>query len=270
MKEQPKKQRENKIIAFLSGNGFYVILSVCVLAIGVSAYALFFAAPEAEVPDNPAYMSDFEFDPPDRPVMALPTPEVWISNDDPDGSAVEVMGPALELVKPTNQPVINKPEPTPTLAPTVASTPEPTVKPTAKPVQFVWPLSSTAVVSAFSADELVYNKTLEDWRVHLGVDLESDLGAKVYAIADGTVEDVYDDPLMGTTVVIAHADGLRSLYANLQEIPTVKKGGEVSVGDTIGGVGDTAIGEVNERYHLHFAMKKGDEWVDPMQYLPKK
>ena len=265
MKEQPKKKSGNKIVEFLSGNGFYVVLSICVLAIGISAYALFFAAPTAEEPENPAYMSDFEFEEPaNRPVMVLPTPEVWVSNDDPDGSAVEVMGP--EITMPANEPVLNVPTP----EPTPAATSEPAAKPTAKPLQFVWPLSSSAVVGAFSADELVYNKTLENWRVHLGVDLESDLGAKVYAIADGTVEDVYEDPMMGTTVVIAHDGNLRSFYANLQEVPTVKKGAGVSAGDTIGGIGDTAMGEINESYHLHFAMKKGEAWVDPLQYLPKK
>ena len=44
----------------------------------------------------------------------------------------------------------------------------------------------------------------------------------------------------------------------------MKKGAEVKVGDIVGYVGNTAEIEIAEDSHLHFAMKKNDEWIDPM------
>ena len=80
--------------------------------------------------------------------------------------------------------------------------------------------------------------------------------------------EVYDDGLYGTTVVIDHGAGIVSVYSNLAALPTVVAGDSVSLGDTIGSVGTTAICETNSPYHLHFAMRVNGESVDPTAYLP--
>ena len=108
-----------------------------------------------------------------------------------------------------------------------------------------------------------------DWRTHDGIDIAGMIGAKVVAAADGTVTDVRNDDLLGTTVVIDHGDGLVSVYANLAKVPVVKTGDKVAMGAVIGAIGDTAIGETNETTHLHFAMTKDNLPVDPIKYLPK-
>lgn len=63
------------------------------------------------------------------------------------------------------------------------------------------------------------------------------------AACGGTVQAVTEDPLLGTTVVLAHDDGYQTTYANLQPHPDVAAGEEVSAGQIIGAVGSTAAAE---------------------------
>ena len=70
----------------------------------------------------------------------------------------------------------------------------------------------------------------------------------------GTVKKVYDDDLLGTTVLIEHEGGVSTLYAGLQKEPPVKEGDRVAARGFIGYVGDTAISECADESHLHFEL----------------
>ena len=111
---------------------------------------------------------------------------------------------------------------------------------------------------------------MADWRVHNGIDLAAEAGSRVIAASSGTVEEVRNDDLYGTTVVIDHGNGLKSIYSNLAGTPAVAKGDTVSAGSVIGSVGDTAEAEIGEVAHLHFEMTKDGAEVDPADYLPAK
>ena len=68
-------------------------------------------------------------------------------------------------------------------------------------------------------------------------------------------------------VVLAHDNGLVSLYAHLQMgplAPTIKAGDIVQAGDRIGAVGLTGM---TTGYHLHWAVYQGGIPVDPMGTL---
>lgn len=123
----------------------------------------------------------------------------------------------------------------------------------------------------YSADELIYTPTMNDFRTHTGIDLASDVGTPVSALADGVVADVYDDPFMGTTVVLKHAGGLVSSYSNLSsELPKeITVGATVSVGSIIGGIGETAIIESAEAPHVHLEVYLDEQCVNPEEYLPQ-
>lgn len=123
----------------------------------------------------------------------------------------------------------------------------------------------------YSADELIYTPTMNDFRTHTGIDLAADVGTPVSALADGIVADVYDDPFMGTTVVLKHSGGLVSCYSNLSsELPKeIAVGAVVSVGSTIGGIGETAITESAEAPHVHLEVYLDEQCVDPEEYLPQ-
>ncbi|GHU88645.1 hypothetical protein FACS1894202_05150 [Clostridia bacterium] len=125
------------------------------------------------------------------------------------------------------------------------------------------------VVNAFSDDQLTYDKTMGDWRVHLGIDLAAEAGAQVVAAADGTVAEIYDDAFWGSTVVIEHGNKLTTRYQNLMKKPVVAVGDAVTAGQVIGGVGSTAEAERREVNHLHFVLLKDNKPVNPLDYLPK-
>lgn len=121
----------------------------------------------------------------------------------------------------------------------------------------------------FTLDELVYSPTMGDYRTHNGIDIAADIGSAVRAISGGTVEDVYYDSFYGHTVVINHGDGVLAYYMNLSEsIPQgVFKGAKISVGQTIGGVGESAIIESADAAHLHLTITRDGKYIDPGEFL---
>ncbi len=96
-----------------------------------------------------------------------------------------------------------------------------------------------------------------------GIDILSNYGENVYAVAQGKV--VYAGKFMGygDLVVIDHQDGFYSLYGHLSEI-LVKVGDEVPLGRIIGRVGES--GSLSGPM-LHFELRKEGKPVDPLVYL---
>ena len=123
------------------------------------------------------------------------------------------------------------------------------------------------IVCEFSGGELVKSKTLNVWKTHDGVDIAGKMGEKVKSMTSGTVTQVYNDPMLGATVEIDHGSGLIGFYSNLAEDIAVTSGQTVSAGTVIGSIGDTAEGEIDDETHLHFALKKNGEWIDPIALI---
>ncbi len=117
------------------------------------------------------------------------------------------------------------------------------------------------ILKMFSESKPVYSKTMGDWRVHNGVDIKANIGQSVFACAKGVVEDVYDDKMMGMTVVINHGK-IKSKYQNLSATNIIAKGKEVEEGETIGIVGDSADAEIADVPHLHFEVLEGNMQVN--------
>jgi murein DD-endopeptidase MepM/ murein hydrolase activator NlpD len=136
-------------------------------------------------------------------------------------------------------------------------------------VTFVAPMTAGNIIKEWSADIPVFSMTMEDYRLHMGIDVAASAGANVYAVADGTVESVEFHPMMGQTVVIVHADGYKSVYQNMQtSVPSgIKAGVTVKAGDKIGSVGDTALIEISEEPHLHFELYKDGVCENPLAHF---
>ncbi len=133
---------------------------------------------------------------------------------------------------------------------------------------FICPLDGS-LLKNYSADIPVFSMTMEDYRVHCGIDIGADAGEEVLAAADGEITSVFYDPMMGQTVEITHEGGFVTVYKNLQtKMPaSVTKGATVSAGDTIGYVGDTALIEISESPHVHFEMTKDGESINPLSHI---
>ena len=134
------------------------------------------------------------------------------------------------------------------------------------PVQTCLPVQGETV-TPYAMDVLCYNETTRDWRTHNGLDIAAAEGTKVCAAADGIVYTVYEDELMGYTVVIRHDGGYTTRYSSLAEEPSVEPGQEVKMGDAIGCVGTTALMESALECHVHFSVTCYDESIDPMEFL---
>lgn len=128
-----------------------------------------------------------------------------------------------------------------------------------------------ALMQSHSADLQVFSRTMQDYRVHLGVDLSTAADAPVLAAADGVVARVWDDPMMGKCVALSHAADSLTVYKNLApDLPSdIVPGAQVFRGQRIGTVGDTALMEVAEEPHLHLEMTVGGLQVNPLDYFPE-
>lgn len=117
----------------------------------------------------------------------------------------------------------------------------------------------------------VYSNTMGDYRVHLGVDIATAPEAPVFAAADGTVEKIWEDSLMGTCVAVAHKDETVTIYKNLSKelCEGIAAGSTVQRGQQLGMVGDTAVVEMADEPHLHFEVTVKGLSVDPLELFSK-
>ncbi|HHW92708.1 MAG TPA: M23 family metallopeptidase [Firmicutes bacterium] len=104
----------------------------------------------------------------------------------------------------------------------------------------------------------------DDWRFHTGVDLAAPLDTPVQAVLDGTVTDIYQDPILGQVIILAHGSNWETSYGHCQDIrPEV--GSYVAQGEVIAVVGETGL---FSEPHLHFELRCNGQAVDPREYLP--
>ena len=246
-----KKSFGEKLEAFFSGKGFYIVLFLCVAVIGVSAYLLL-NGDKNDVEEVAGADSGYEevIEPRNEdPEMALP-PEV---EDETETQEAAVTEDSIDKATDNEE--------------TGNWTEEQTE--TAVAAQYIWPLSGQ-IDLPYSVTALIYNKKMGDWRTHDGIDIAAPLGTQVLAASAGQVEKVYNDDMGGMTVIIAHAGGLKSIYSNLASVPTVYEGDNVNTGEIIGAVGATAPGETKENPHLCFKMTLDGQSVNPSDYLPPR
>ncbi len=242
-----KKSFYRRIGDLIEGKGFYIVLALCIAAIGVSGWVLF-SNLLPEQPESPVGGT--------ASITVTPTPR-------PTATPAATVIPEKPKVTATPRPASTPAAAVTTPAPAV----QPTQTPQSAPTSLAWPLQGE-ILTGHSVETLVYDITMGDWRTHTGLDIAASVGDKVHAPAAGVVTAVTEDVMLGTTVVIDHGGTVSSICANLAEVPTVAVGDTVSVGDIIGSVGETAIAESALPSHLHFSVTRGGEPVDPMELLP--
>ena len=131
--------------------------------------------------------------------------------------------------------------------------------------EFVAPVAEMNVINDYT---FYYNKTLDCYHYHTGIDLAAEAGTNVVACADGTVESITaGDLLDGTKIVLAHADGVKTSYYFVEAAEGLKAGDAVKRGDVIGTVAQPAGSEYKEGAHLHFEVSDNGETADPNEYL---
>ncbi len=165
---------------------------------------------------------------------------------------------------PDNPPVDSTPENNPPADDTPITPPDETKKELA----FVSPLVGQ-VGNTHDLTTPVFSETLNEWKVHTGIDIMCEAGANVYASEAGTVSAIYSDPMFGHTVEISHEGNIKTRYSNLDPSKEIsfKVGDTVSSGDLIGVVGDSSISELAIEPHVHFELMVGGVKMNPLDYI---
>ena len=248
-------EKRSRFQRFWEDHGFYLVMILCVAAIGAAGYVFFFSGAEpaktvayTTAPDTDSVMERWT-------TAALPA----LTTASAPAVTTQADVPALATTQPPEElPAAAAPRPASTAAKTTKA---------AKPSFYVAPVPGR-VIGSFSGDELVYDRTMSDWRTHNGTDFAASDGDRVLAVADGTVQDIYTDEYYGTSVLLTHGGGLQTVYTGLSAAPAVAVGQNVTAGDVIGSIDASCLFENAIPVHLHLEMLENGKRIDPMSLIP--
>lgn len=235
-----KKQGFAKVRAAFKGKGFIIALALSVAAVGLSTYYAYNTIMNGfgEENDNDNLFLEVDKNQPGIPLdttSPITAPPVSTSAE---ASATDV----------TTEP------------PTTAANNFFTAKsPRALPVE-------GEIINPYSDGELVKSQTLNLWQTHDGIDIAAEAGTDVKAAGEGTILNVWEDPLWGVCVSLDHGDGYVSNYCGLDPNVPVTIGQTAACGDVIGKVGNTADCECALDSHVHFEVKKDGEFISPLSF----
>lgn len=230
-RERQEGGSASKVAAFFKRNIYFVLMIVCVLAIGVIITV--------------AAVTGTEDDPTDTPTVVVPGDDDDDADEDKDPPVVDDDDDNDSDGDDDKDDEDQKP---------------------AKTFTLDGILEEYTIDIGYSDAELVFNPTQGHWATHQGVDLVAEAGTAVKCSFDGTVKTVTDDSFHGTTVVISHDGGYETTYKLLDEV-SLKVGDKVAEGDTIGTVSGDALAEMAQGAHLHLELSKDGVLVDPTSYM---
>lgn len=220
---------ESKVAKFIAGKGFYGVLAVCMLIIGVAAYSAMDKnenTPLGEESKNSSIIENED----DYIIPAVPNEDEDTDSEN-NGSSSQNLE-ATDVTDETNPPI------------------------------FTLPVSNGKILKHYSAEALVYSNTYKDMRIHTGVDIEAGQDNAVLSAFSGTVIGVDEDTVYGTVVTVDHGDGITLHYCGLKNV-TVKNGDVVDGQEVLGEIG-TVTNESADRPHLHLELMINGEYSDPM------
>ena len=137
--------------------------------------------------------------------------------------------------------------------------------PVTKPDGFYAPVADMNSLNLYG---FYYNKTLNCYHLHDGIDFAATAGDKVFAADDGVIEEVYtSDLLCGGKIVIRHANDVRTVYEYVDVAAGLNVGDSVTRGQEIAVVAAATGAEYKEGAHLHFETIEDGDSVDPSKYL---
>lgn len=249
-------KRSNPVMNFLRGKGFYVVLAGCIItAAGCSFVAIRNMMNELnENASSTAETGESQW-------ITQPTlPDLPKAPVENKASSVPVSSKPVESAAPSSAPQSSSA--LPQSESITSSEPEKPAEVSAP--SFVQPVSGQ-MLHAFSGDELVFNKTLGDWRTHNGTDFAAAVGEEVKNAKAGTVIKAAEDGSWGGVVEVDCGD-VTLRYAGLSIPIKVKEGDAVSVGQVLGKVSEVPC-ESGVESHIHIEAMKDGVYADPAQWL---
>ena len=139
-------------------------------------------------------------------------------------------------------------------------------KPTDTDNSAVNPVSNMDVTNVFDFHRS--ESLMGAWFFHTGMDMAANVGDKIVASLDGTVEDItVDDRLDATTITLVHENGVKTRYKFINVKDGLKKGDKVKRGEQIGTVAEPSGSEYKQGAHLHFEVEENGKLINPANFL---
>ena len=243
-----ENNKDSKIIKFLNGKTFYVVMAICFIAVGVAAWAGLQGLKEADK-NTPSGISSGSTanKTPSSPLPSIPeitekeepvpstSDKDKNDNDDKDKDKENISEPESEAA-----------------GGTVAAF-------------FIKPILGNTL-KGYSDTELQYSMTYGDMRLHKALDIAAEAGTPVTSAGNGKVTAVFLDPLLGSVVEIDHGNGITAKYCGLNKVPSVKVGDTVDSSTQLGTI-DVIPCESVEKRHLHLEFYLNGKPVSPADYI---
>ena len=129
----------------------------------------------------------------------------------------------------------------------------------------VWPIVGNVLVN-YSMDKTVFFDTLQQYKYNPAIIIAATQGEGITAAADGQVTTIYEDPEIGTAVIMNLGDGYELTYGQLTDL-TVAEGDVVTTGEIIGKVAEPTKYYSVEGCNVYFKLTKDGQPVNPLNRL---
>lgn len=128
-----------------------------------------------------------------------------------------------------------------------------------------WPIVGNILMN-YSMNQVVYYKTLNQYRYNPSVVIEATVGEPITAAADGKVLSIRENVETGGTIVCDLGDGYELTYGQLENY-AVSVGDYVEKGDILGYVAEPSIFYAEEGCNVYFKMTKDGDPVNPLNIM---
>ena len=129
------------------------------------------------------------------------------------------------------------------------------------------PVQGASIIKDYVGASVVYNQTLGLYTGHKAIDFAAEEGTAVSCVYDGVIESIEISKVNGTTVMVDHGNGLKSVYNSIEAVESLQEGATVLKGDALGTVSANNKTEYLDGAHLHFEVWENGEKIDPTKYL---
>lgn len=254
-----KKYKHNSAKKPTERVGFYIALSICLVAVGLAVYSTYTSISDyLEQPDDEYYSALAETAAPVARNVTGVT-EAPTENDiaTPDESvAEETRKRSLTLYETSTLPQTEDVD---------AQSDLDSLSPVFKVAEsLIYPVDSKSVLREYS-ESAVYNSTMKDYRAHTGTDFTAKEGERVYAMCDGVVKKISFDERYGVIIEVSN-DEYTVYYCGVSSETNVRMKEQVKQGDVIGTVSKIPC-ESADPVHLHVEIKVGDKYIDPLTVI---
>lgn len=134
-------------------------------------------------------------------------------------------------------------------------------------IVFDLPVANATIIKDYVDASVVYNQTLGLYTGHKAIDFGAQEGAEVTCVYDGVIESIEISKVYGTTIIVDHLNGLKTLYNSLEASEHLQEGMSVLKGEVLGSVSLNNKTEHLDGAHLHFEVYENGNKIDPNKYL---